>query len=228
MNETTKTNRIRNASFFKQYMRGKVLDIGCGTDRVVLHAEPYDVMYGHGNANYILKSKAPESYDCVYSSHCLEHMENVPVALEQWWSLVKPGGHLIIVVPDEDLYEQGFWPSRFNSEHKATFRLHQGPSWSPVSYNIRDVVGCLDNAEVLSADIQDKEYNYFFKSHQGFSRRPVLIAKLGSLIKRGANRVGLKNNLLTMFGDWCIGDPIDQTMGRALAQIQVVIRKKII
>ena len=51
-------------------------------------------------------------------------MRDVPQALEQWWQLVKPGGAMVIVVPDEDLYEQGAWPSLFNRDHSATFRLN--------------------------------------------------------------------------------------------------------
>ena len=34
-------------------------------------------------------------------------MRDVPGALAQWWSLVRPEGHLIMAVPHEDLYEQG-------------------------------------------------------------------------------------------------------------------------
>ena len=63
------------------------------------------------------------AYDAVCSSHCLEHMRDVPAALTQWWALVRKGGYLVLVVPDEDLYEQGGWPSLFNSDHKATFRI---------------------------------------------------------------------------------------------------------
>ena len=61
----------------------------------------------HGDAQHILDYKKKESYDCVNSSHCLEHMKDVPSALSQWWGLVKPGGYLVTVVPHEDLYEQG-------------------------------------------------------------------------------------------------------------------------
>jgi hypothetical protein len=59
-------------------------------------------------------------------------MANPESALSQWWSLVKPGGYLIVVVPHEDLYEQGIWPSRFNSDHKATFQLGAVSKFSPV------------------------------------------------------------------------------------------------
>jgi hypothetical protein len=68
-----------------------------------------------------------------------------------WWALVKPGGYLVIVVPDEDLYEQGMWPSRFNTDHKATFNLGESKSWSPVSYDIEALVQALPRAEIIEA-----------------------------------------------------------------------------
>src|SRR6185312_3014562 len=49
---------------------------------------------------------------------------------------IKRGGHLVISVPDEDLYEQGVWPSTFNTDHKITFTLSKKTSWSPVSVNV--------------------------------------------------------------------------------------------
>src|SRR4051794_20067410 len=109
MYEASKTREIRGEDFTRIYFSGSVLDIGCGPDLVVPHAKPFD--FEHGDANRILDFLAPESFDCVHSSHCLEHMREPPVALAQWWALVRPSGYLIIVVPDEDLYEQGVWPS---------------------------------------------------------------------------------------------------------------------
>ena len=122
--ETSKTNRHRSPEFFDVYLSGRVIDIGCGDDLVVSWAEPFDKT--EGDASAILSFRPPETYDCVHSSHCLEHMENVPNALGQWWKLVKPGGHIIIVVPDEDLYEQGNFPSLFNQDHKVNLPLFSG------------------------------------------------------------------------------------------------------
>ena len=41
-----------------------------------------------------------DTYDLVFSSHCLEHIPNVYLALEHWARVVKPGGWIIIFVPD--------------------------------------------------------------------------------------------------------------------------------
>ena len=121
MDESTKTQLIQDPAFAKTYFSGTVLDIGCGDDLVVPHAQGFDQQ--QGDANKILKHLEPNSFDTVHSSHCLEHMYHPDQVIHNWWQLVKPKGYLITVVPHEDLYEQGQWPSRFNSDHKVTFRF---------------------------------------------------------------------------------------------------------
>src|SRR5690348_14443562 len=113
-NEASKTKRVRGEEFVQRYLQGRVIDIGCGADPIVSHAERFDL--AEGDAQEIAAVRQAGAYDAVYSSHCLEHMRDVRRALQQWWSLVRHGGHLILVVPDEDLYEQGGWPSLFNRE----------------------------------------------------------------------------------------------------------------
>ena len=39
-------------------------------------------------------------------------------------------------VPDEDLYEQGQFPSTYNVDHKWTFTILKTTSWSPCSLNL--------------------------------------------------------------------------------------------
>ena len=79
MKESSKTNQVRTEEFFNTYLTGKVIDIGGGSDKVTENTEVFDLE--HGDAQHILKYKDKESYDCVYSSHCLEHMKDVPLAL---------------------------------------------------------------------------------------------------------------------------------------------------
>ena len=143
MNETSKANKRRaNNPLFQKAFKGHGIDIGGGDDSLsvsddfpgILSVKKFDT--DTGNAQYILEYEKPESYDFVYSSHCLEHMLDPYGALESWSKLVKRGGYLILVVPDEDLYEQGVFPSRFNSSHKFTFALDKPKSWSYWSINV--------------------------------------------------------------------------------------------
>lgn len=225
MDEAAKTNRARGPGFAARYFSGHVLDIGCGDDPVVPHAVPFDKP--QGDANNILDYLPRESFDCVHSSHALEHMRDVPKAFRDWWALVKPGGFMITVVPDEDLYEQGNWPSLFNSNHKATFRLDKVTSWSPVSYDLRRLAKNLPDCIVVDARIQDDFYDRSLTSRQPTAIGRALM-KIATLRYKILWRLGIRNiAVLTMFDriENRMGRPIDQTLGRAMAQIQIILRK---
>ena len=43
-----------------------------------------------------------ETYECILSSNCLEHIANPLKALEEWKRVLKPGGAMIIVLPNKD------------------------------------------------------------------------------------------------------------------------------
>ena len=215
-----------------KYFSGEVLDIGCGDNLVVPTALPFDKK--QGDAQNILNHLKPSTFDCVHSSHSLEHMEDVPKALGQWWQLVKPGGVMIIVVPDEDLYEQGVWPSLFNQEHAATFRINKPESWSPVSYDLGELCATLPGVQLVSLEQQDQGYDYSLQNY-GLSRMGKFFMRLNrSIIKRlNRNRNFLENLGLDLhaqkyrvnFTSVKLGALIDQTLEDAVAQIQVVLRK---
>lgn len=224
MKETSKTNSVRDAHFASTFLSGRVIDIGCANDPVCPSAERFDL--ADGDANCILDFRAARSYDTVYSSHCLEHMSDISGALAQWWELVRPGGYLVLVVPHEDLYEQGFWPSIFNSDHKATFRLGGDTSWSPVSFDISRLVGQLPFAEIVSLTVHDQGYDRSMIA-KGRKDMPLLrkvlfrITRLLSAMgKPGQSFIQALNSLA-----YRIGCPVDQTLGDALAQIQIIARK---
>jgi SAM-dependent methyltransferase len=42
-----------------------------------------------------------ESYDFLFSSHSLEHIANPLKAISEWLRIIKPGGHIIIIVPEK-------------------------------------------------------------------------------------------------------------------------------
>lgn len=43
---------------------------------------------------------ADATYDFLLSSHCLEHVANPLAALREWRRVVRPGGHIIVILPD--------------------------------------------------------------------------------------------------------------------------------
>ena len=224
MRESKKSNAYRPPEFFAKYLTGRVIDIGCGDDPVTASAERFDI--ADGDANEVLKFRPAQSYDAVYSSHCLEHMNDPLSALKQWWSLLKSGGYLVVVVPEENLYEQGYWPSIFNSDHKTTFRIGGAGSWSPVSIDLRAAIGSLPGAEIVTAEVQDKGYHYLLQQ-RGTPYSNFLRRRADRLVRWGSRLPLIKwpiTPLLRLLV-WC-GTPIDQTRGEALAQIQVIARKR--
>jgi len=80
------------------------------------------------------------AFDFLHASHVLAGQQNPHKALARWLELVKPGGHVIVTVPDEDLYGKGVWPNRFNSAHKASFTIHKAEKMLPRSVNVLDMV----------------------------------------------------------------------------------------
>lgn len=138
--------RLLDARFSNRWLVGKGLDIGGGNDSIALYRSLFPRIesvtvyeWEQGDAQY-LDNVQDDSFDFIYSGHCLEHVMDPRVALRHWLRVLKPGGHLVITVPDEDLYEQGVWPSTFNLDHKHTFTLHKRESWSPVSINVLDLL----------------------------------------------------------------------------------------
>jgi SAM-dependent methyltransferase len=230
MDEAAKTNRIRSAEFKRSYFAGTVIDIGCGPDLVCDGATPFDLM--HGDAQRIAEHFAAESFDTVHSSHCLEHMRDVKGALAQWWALVRPGGYLVLVVPHEDLYEQGAWPPLFNPDHKATFRVGKTATWSPVSFDIGELVLDLPGAEVIEIAVQDLGLDHSLLRRR-ISQTGRLLFSLGAhrreafliLMRRGVPLHPLDRAFDRV--ERFFGKPVDQTLGDALAQIQVVARKHV-
>lgn len=112
--EETRKARARRLreGFFKKYCQGEGLDIGCASDPVTPNCSGWDLP--NGDAQY-LKGIKDESFDFVYSSHCLEHMRDVRVALKNWFRVVRGGGgHLyyisligICTRREEDCHQSG-------------------------------------------------------------------------------------------------------------------------
>jgi SAM-dependent methyltransferase len=207
----------------KQATQGSGIDIGCGSDPVTPNARRFDLE--HGDAN-IISQYVKEQFDFVYSSHCLEHMHDPRKTILDWWKLVKPGGYLFVVVPDEDLYEQGVFPSRFNDDHKATFTISKARSWSSKSINVLDLANSLPGGQLVSLQLQDAGYD---RNLASFGRTsPNLLSRIvaktqGALVKifGPTSLPGLRRFLTTYY-------PVDQTSSKenAQAQIQLIVQKQ--
>ena len=122
------------------FTRGKGLDLGCGGSKTFAHfigvdnlkdtklfgtpMQP-DVVLETCEDLYLFASK---SMDFVFSSHLLEHIEDTQKTLEEWWRVVKVGGHLCLYLPHKDLYprvgtpedkaEWNEWAKKFDTGDK--------------------------------------------------------------------------------------------------------------
>jgi SAM-dependent methyltransferase len=221
MNETTKSKQYWGP-VEHEATRGRGIDIGCGPDPVTPEARRFDLADGDAN---VASQFVKEQFDFVYSSHCLEHMHDARATILDWWKLVKPGGYLFVTVPDEDLYEQGVFPSRFNPDHKATFTISKTVSWSPKSVNVLDLAQSLPGGEIVRLQLQDRNYD---RCLMGVGRlQPDLfvrfLAKFSGLLSRIISpdgRKGLRRFLSAFY-------TIDQTSAeqQAQAQIQLIVKK---
>jgi SAM-dependent methyltransferase len=158
---------LRDPRFLSRYFVGKGIDIGGKPDPLGLYRELFPLMQSvrtwdieDGDAQ-ILEGVGDESLDFVHSSHCLEHLRDPREGLANWFRVVRPGGHLVFTVPDEDLYEQGVFPSRNNRDHKHTFTLYKERSWSPRSLNLLDLLrGLGPSADIQRIELLDATHRY--------------------------------------------------------------------
>lgn len=166
--ETSKAiiRRMHDWRFASRYIVGTGIDIGSGQDGLSRYSRffpglqtVYDWDLPQGDA-HIMQGVADSSMDFVHSSHCLEHMHDPRLAMENWCRILRPGGYMILLVPDEDLYEQGHWPSIYNSDHKTTWTIHKSHSWCPASINCTQFFGEFPQLRIIKMELLDATFDY--------------------------------------------------------------------
>lgn len=158
--------RLYDSRFATKYFVGEGIDIGCGDDCIWKYKEwfplmtsvmPYDQQ--DGDATH-LHNIYDRSFDFVHSSHSLEHMSDPYIAYFNWVRILKPGGHMILTIPDEDMFEQGTWPSSYaGQDHITSWTIYKHQSWAPKSYNVVDFFKNED-MEILKIEKIDNTYLY--------------------------------------------------------------------
>jgi SAM-dependent methyltransferase len=169
MHESSKSifHKIKDSRYATRYLIGDGIDIGAGPDSIAQYHEFFPLMRScrawdmpDGDAE-LMETSADNVFDFVHSSHCLEHMRDVKNALANWIRILKPGGHLICIIPDEDLYEQGVFPSTFNDDHKHTFTIYKKKSWTTKSINVTELLMNLkQKIEIKKIELLDATYRY--------------------------------------------------------------------
>ncbi|MDR2195100.1 MAG: methyltransferase domain-containing protein [Gallionellaceae bacterium] len=152
MNETRKS-AIRRAHdpAFVRYFRGAGLDIGVENDPLSAYARLFPFIervttWNHAQGDALhLQDVGDCSYDFVHSNHGLAMIDEPVQALSRWLDVVKPGGHVIFTVPDEDLHGKNTWPNRFAPDQKNSFTIAKPKDSTrlPRSINVLDLVNAM-------------------------------------------------------------------------------------
>ncbi len=136
--------------FLATYLSGKaILDIGYrgyseDVEPIVPHAIGVELDYPGYNGRVL--PFPDQSQDAVFSSHCLEHIQDYKSALREWYRVLKIGGFMIIAVPHKFLYERRTsLPSKWNPDHKrfytpASLMAEIEESLTPNTYRLRHLI----------------------------------------------------------------------------------------
>jgi ADP-heptose:LPS heptosyltransferase/predicted SAM-dependent methyltransferase len=175
------------------WTRGKGLDLGAGMEK----AYPHFIGVDNGHHEMFRQRIQPDiranaedlaifadgSMDFCFSSHLLEHYpyEEVPKVLAEWMRVIKPGGYLVLYLPDEDQYPNVGEPEA-NPDHK----------WNVNQAKVLEAMP--DGFDLIDYQVRDKEDEYslyfvFKKAPEGRAqsyrtkKRP---AKTAGVIRYGA------------------------------------------
>ena len=99
--------------FAYHFCKGEGYDIGFSREEWK-YPGAIGIDYSLGNG-YHADNLPDKEVDYIFSSHCLEHVDNWSVTLKYWISKLKAGGILFMYLPD---VSQKYWRPWFNAKHK--------------------------------------------------------------------------------------------------------------
>lgn len=120
-----KKYKDKNKSFFKINNENNIIiEIGCGENKKfnrsigidLIDSESVDI---HGDIYDILIDIPDSSIDCIYSSHCFEHLEDIVILMKEISRILKKEGSLEVIVPH---FSNPYFFS--DPTHKTAFGLY--------------------------------------------------------------------------------------------------------
>ena len=127
--------------YIQKYLNGKGIDVGCGTNRlsddILAVDQQGNKKYAHADVVHDchdldirstqFKDKeytfSDSTFDFIFSSHCLEDFEDIPIVFMNWWRKLKPNGHMILLLPD---MENGRYPKCSDPQGNPSHRTDVG------------------------------------------------------------------------------------------------------
>lgn len=97
------------------------------------------------NENAYIIREEDETYDYVFSSHCLEHLNSPKAALQEWLRVLKRGGILYLYLPHPDY---------------IPWRTATMPKWHKQDFQLWQVVQMLEGETVTVLEVVERDW-YF-------------------------------------------------------------------
>ncbi len=134
------TSKVRER-VLPYFLKGHGIDIGCSRDPITRTCVAFDKsdwpeVTHRGDARAL--PFHDEEFDWLWSSHCLEDIEDTAATLREWLRVLKPGGMIGIYVPHPELY-------------KGTNTEHRHPGFTP-----EQIVAYLSDCDVVEAFVDDE------------------------------------------------------------------------
>jgi predicted SAM-dependent methyltransferase len=102
--------------FAQEVCVGIGYDIGCMKKEWSLPGSiPIDISFNDG---YDALNLPQKNVDYIFSSHCLEHINDWVNVMDYWHDILKDNGVLFLYLPD---YSQEYWRPWNNKKHKNIF-----------------------------------------------------------------------------------------------------------
>jgi hypothetical protein len=126
--------KVRDMPNVMQYVVGRILDIGCGPDKITPEAFGVDGRkldgVDHVTDNpYLLANPVGRHWDTVFSSHFLEHLQDQFGAILEWRLCLEVGGHIVLYLPDGRHYD-----NKENPEHMIDMKYDDFMFWFKRSF----------------------------------------------------------------------------------------------
>lgn len=125
--------KVRDMPHVMKYIKGNILDYGCGGDKITPEAIGADGRYMPGVDVLVGDLESPdaftvgqwvEEFDTVFSSHFLEHTLQPRAMVEMWYQFLKPKGNLVLYLPDGRYYN-----NHNNPEHMQDINYDNFMFW---------------------------------------------------------------------------------------------------
>jgi len=142
------------------YLKGNGVDLGAGHHKI----RPESLGIDFGGCGHSWEGDVTQLFwfrdnvlDYVFSSHCLEHVIDDEATLREWVRALKPGGHLVLYVPDDDVFDNSAMLK--TGEHKRVYTQATLRDLLLKNKSLSIVTTCKDTGFVQTRDGKRQVYS---------------------------------------------------------------------